>query len=85
MSSRTRHGDCCLDVCCACGLAVSAPQGMQPGRWPPPQTSREIYCEREDLEALKLLLNWSGSAKDRESWRDRIQPWTPPAALEMCK
>ena len=28
---------------------------------------------REDVEALKMLLNWSGSAKDRESWEDNIQ------------
>ena len=27
---------------------------------------------REDLEALRLLLNWSRLAKDRESWRDKI-------------
>ena len=28
---------------------------------------------REDLEALRLLLNWSRLAKGRESWRDNIQ------------
>ena len=26
---------------------------------------------RQDLEVLKMLLNWSRLAKDRESWRDK--------------
>ena len=28
---------------------------------------------REDLEAVRLLLNWSRLAKDRQLWRDQIQ------------
>ena len=28
---------------------------------------------REDSEALRLLLNWSNLAKDRESWTEKIQ------------
>ena len=30
-------------------------------------------CVREDWEALRLLLNWSRLAKERESWRDVLQ------------
>ena len=30
-------------------------------------------CVREGLEALKMLLNWSRFAKDRQSWRGNIQ------------
>ena len=42
---------------------------------------------REDLESLKLLLNWAQLAQDRESCRNKIQDLlghTPSTTLEMC-
>ena len=46
-------------------LPSNASRGRPPKCWTDPV--------REDLEALKLLLNWSRLAKDRESWRDKVQ------------
>ena len=43
---------------------------------------------REDLESLKLLLNWARLAQDRDTWRNKIQDLlghTPSTMLEMCK